>query len=359
MDTNIENQDSATLTDAPQIPNVDNRTEDQMLGDILRNSEFTKDLQPEAEDVPAPEETLEDDDQVSPVDELESDIPSEEEVPVEDDTSTPSEAYELSDLDNFSINVKINGETIPVSIEELVKGYATDQSLSQKGRELGDARKQLETEREEKIAEIDNVLGAASDILLKSEGKLATEYHSFEDQIKEARENNDTYLVQELKDKKEVAQEKYWQARKEREALVETATKQKTEIEQHQFQERMQTFGKEIVNHIPDWSEEVATDIRDFVLSEGIPEAYLPQMADVNIIKFIDKYRRMERNRSVGAVKREKASPKAPPTRKQPPQAVKDQKAQAANRERVFSGEASADEQSAFLKNLAARHFDK
>ena len=353
----------ATQSDAPAV-NVDNRTEDQMFADILRRSpimdEAAGSLSNEGQDIPAPEGTNEDDDlEVPTVSDEVVDVPSDNDDAVEDEqASTQNAVYELDDLDEFSVNIKIDGETVPVSLQELVKGYATDQSLSKKGRELGDARKQLETERESKIKEIDNVLGAASRILMNSENTLAEEFHGYDEKITEAREDGDTYLVQELKDKKEQAQDKYWAARNEREAMIKQADAQKKELEGQQFNERAQSFSQEIVKTIPDWSEDVAGDIREFVLNRGIPEEYLPQMMDVNIIKFIDDFRRSEQARSTGAKKRHEAKPvKAAPPMKQD---IAGKKAAAvqANRSRVFSGDASKEEQDNFLKNLAARHFN-
>ena len=76
-----------------------------------------------------------------------------------------------------------------MTLSEWVKGSATNQHLSNKGRELGDARKQFDTEREDKLGQIDNVLNAANTILAKAEQDHAKEYHSYTDKIKQARED--------------------------------------------------------------------------------------------------------------------------------------------------------------------------
>ena len=350
----------ATHQDAPI--SADTRTEDQMLGDLLRTSDFTKDMfadeaLPEGQsEIPTPEGTDEDG-QVPAVDDEVVDQPDQEELTNEDDTSTQDSVYALEDLDDFSVIVKIDGEEVPVSIQDLIKGYSTDKHLSQKGRELGDARKQLENERASKIGEIDSVMSAANNILKQSEDRLAKEFHGIDAEIKQAREDGDSYSVGELKDKKEVAQEKYWAARNEREAMVKQAETQKQQVENERLNAQMQTFGKEVANVIPDWSDEVATSIRDFALERGIPAEYIPQMADVNIIKFIDDFRRSEQSRSKGAVKRQAAPAKATPTRQQPPRRVKEQQAINVNKNKVLSGQGSAADNDAFLKNLAARHF--
>lgn len=355
MENEFDNANAgATQSDAP-VANVDNRTEDQMLADIMKTSEFSRSLPTEQDDVPAPNGTVEDD-RVPEVDSNENGEPVNNNNAVQDDTST-LDAYEVNDLDDFNVMIKINGENTPVNIKELVKGYSTDQSLSQKGRELGDARKQLEQERNTKIGEIDGVMGAAAQILQKSEDRLATDYHSIDARIKSAREDQDTYLVNELKDKKEQLQEKYWAARNEREAMIAQADQQKQSIENEKWQGQLRTFSQNIGNVIPDWSEEVGTANRDFLVERGIPEEIISSLADVNIIKFIDDFRRSEQARGKGAVKREAAVAPSTPGRKGVPLAQKKSRQDAETRDKVLSGSGSATDNDAFLRNLAARHF--
>lgn len=364
MEQDLTPQDAgATHSDAP-VSNVDNRTEDQMLGDLLRSSDFTRDLFDEEalpetqEEIPATHGDDEDDDHIPMVDDEIEENPVVEDIPGEDDTSTQDSAYSLDDLDDFSVMVKIDGEEVPVKISELVKGYATDQSLSQKGRELGDARKQLDEERASKLGEVDRVMNAANSILVKSEEKFAGEYHAIDKKIKEAREDGDTYTVNELKDQKEVVQEKYWAARKEREAMIETANKQKQEIENQQWNQRLQSFSEGIVKEIPDWSEDVALANRDFLIDRGIPQELIGQLVDVNAIKLVDDFRRFEQSRSKGAQKRQNAPVKAPPVKKGIPLAKKKQIASTANRDKVLSGQGSKADNDAFLRGLAAKHFN-
>ena len=353
-----DNLGGATHMDAPI---ADNRTEDQLLGDILRASSFVpNESLPEAEDVPTPvQDYVEADDRPEQLETQVVEEPSLEDTPVEDDTSTQeAEVYNLDDLDNFSVNVKIDGEEVPVSLDELVKGYATNQSLSNKGRELGDARKQLEMERQEKIGQIDGVLAAATELLGTAEEKAAQEYHSFTKDIEEAREDGDTYRLAELKDKQEVAQKKYWEAKNEKEGLINAANAQKVELEQRAWTEKLNHFQENIGKAIPDWSPEIAGEIRQFALDRGIPEEVINTMVDVNTIKFVDDMRRSEASRSKGAVKREKAPTKVTPVKRGQ---TLDQKAQAQNAEltqRVLSGEGSQADQDAFLRGMVSKHFE-
>ena len=96
MEQDLTTQDpGATQPDAPES-NVDNRTEDQMLGDLLRTSDFTRDLFDE-EALPEPQEeipaTHEDDEEDDHIPEVEYDVVEEpviEDEYSEDDTSPKS-----------------------------------------------------------------------------------------------------------------------------------------------------------------------------------------------------------------------------------------------------------------------------
>jgi len=130
------------------------------LDDILRNSPAAEllglnkeSLPEEGDDVPSPDEVSEEEAQEendteseNDLDEEEESSDSEEEDTAEDDTSTqdtdlPSE----EDIDwEYKVPVTVDGKTEYVTLEEIRKGYSTDKHLSQKGRELGELKKQLE-----------------------------------------------------------------------------------------------------------------------------------------------------------------------------------------------------------------------
>ena len=116
--------------------------------------------------------------------------------------------------------VKIDGEETSVNINDLVKGYTTDQSLSNKGRELSEARKELEAERQEKLEQLNQMGNAASAILGQEEQGLAKRYHDMEEKIQKARDEGDTFELSQLKDRQEQIQKDYWKARQNREGLI-------------------------------------------------------------------------------------------------------------------------------------------
>ena len=191
-------EDTNATTDSAQLDDsvaVESQTEESLLADIIRNSDFVDTLPDEQ----VPQLDTEEADDEDPEDSVEADnedeedeaeIDEEEEATDEDDTSTQeADVYTTEDLDlDAQVLVKIDGEEVAVSFSDLIKGYSTEQHLSNKGRELGDARKQMEEEYQGKIEEISTMAQASAAILYNQEQELSKEYHAIEEAIEKARE---------------------------------------------------------------------------------------------------------------------------------------------------------------------------
>jgi hypothetical protein len=242
-----------------------------------------------------------------------------------------------------------------VSFADLLKGYQTDASLSKKGRELGEARKAIEEERTSKLDEITKMSDAANAMLTMEEQKLAKEYHDIEAKIKEARENGDTYEVGELKDKREISQSKYWEARNSRESLLKTVEEQKVKLTEEKFAEQIKHFQKVIPEIIPDFNEKLAVEIRDFALENGVSNELLNQIVDPNVVKFIDDYRRLKAGITKGAAKRKEVVTKKVPTKKPVSATKKAVDKEKMIKARAFKEGASEDDQMNFLKQYASK----
>jgi len=205
------------------------QTEAELLDAVLRGTEFLQNEEPlPDEEIPEvdPEESDYEDD-LEESEEAVSDEESEEEVDEESDEDGETEeesptqevdVYTAEDLDlDALVRVKIDGEEVDVSFADLLKGYQTDNSLSKKGRELGEARQALEQERQEALAQIQSMSEASAAVLMGQEQQLSREYHEIEAKIQKARDEGDRYELDELKDQREQAQSKYWAARRQRE----------------------------------------------------------------------------------------------------------------------------------------------
>ena len=356
----MENNTEATVDSTQPDDSIatDSRTEEQMLADIVANSEFTESL-PNEQDVPEldTEEAAEDPDaEESENKEVEEEVETEEEETTdEDDTSTQeSEVYATEDLDlDAKVAIKIDGKDTEVSFSDLIKGYSTEQHLSNEGRKLGDARKQLDEEYEKKFKEINDLGQASSAVLYREEQALAKEYHDIESQIDQARKDGDTYEVNELKDKREQAQKNYWNARNGREQLVKQVQSQVQEQNTKQWNEQLESFNKAIPEMIPDFNEKTATAIREFAIAEGIQPEVLDTIVDPVIVKFVDDYRRLKQGVTKGTAKRKATVVKKAPVRKAKTRSQKEVDQETKVRQRAFSEDSSNEDQMAFLRGLA------
>jgi len=356
----MENNTEATVDSTQPDDSIatDSRTEEQLLADIVANSEFTESL-PNEQDVPEldTEETAEDPDaEESENEEVEEEVETEEEETTdEDDTSTQeSEVYATEDLDlDAKVSIKIDGKDTEVSFSDLIKGYSTEQHLSNEGRKLGDARKQLDEEYEKKFKEINDLGQASSAVLYREEQALAKEYHDIESQIDQARKDGDTYEVNELKDKREQAQKNYWNARNGREELVKQVQVQVQEQNTKQWNEQLENFNKAIPEMIPDFNEKTATAIREFAIAEGIQPEILDTIVDPVIVKFVDDYRRLKQGVTKGSAKRKATVVKKAPVRKAKTRSQKEVDQETKIRQRAFAEDSSNEDQMAFLRGLA------
>lgn len=364
MDNNTEATVDSTQPDDSSAE-VTSQTEEALLADIIRNSDFVDtlpeeqvpELDAEESDEEDPEESEEadnEDDEEEIEEEAEEDT-DEEDADEKSATDEP-DVFSTDDLDlEAKVVVKIDGDYAEVSFGDLIKGYSTEQHLSKKGRELGDARKQLEEEYQEKVQEIQNLSKASATILYSNEQAMSKEYHDLESQIEKARKDGDNFEVNELKDKREQVQKKYWEARNQRETLVTQLQEAEEQQNQKEWEEQISYFNETIPSMIPDFNEETATAIREFAIEEGIPTEVLDSIADPIIVKFVDDYRRLKQNINKGTAKRKSIPAKKAPLKKAKTATRKKQDAASAVRERAMDPNSSPEEQMEFLRGLAER----
>jgi hypothetical protein len=340
------------------------QTEEALLDNILQNTEFLQNEESLPDEQVPPVDTeesneeepeaLEEDDTEEVEEEVEDE---EEEIETEDDESTQNvDIFTTDDLDlDAKVAIKVDGEEVEVSFGDLIKGYSTEQHLSKKGRELGEARKQAEEEYQTKLEEIDTVAKASAAVLYSEEQTLAKEYHGLEEQIEKARDEGDTYQINELKDKREQVQKQYWNARNKREQLTQAVESQLAEEQEKAWEAQLDYFNKAIPDMIPDFNEETAMAIREFAIEEGISPEILDTVADPIIVKFVDDFRRLKQGITTGQAKRKKASVKRAPVKKAKPAARKKVEAEERIKQRAFSADATEAEQMDFLRGLANR----
>ena len=180
--------DNESLPVSDDVQPVDSgQTEQDLLDAVMKNSPIMDEIAPPlpneetleadpAESVEEDPETEEVEGDYEEVEETEEEEVEGEDAPEEGATQDP-EAYSLDELEEFQVMIKIDGEETAVDINELVKGYSTDASLSKKGRELGEARKALEEERDAKLQELEGMAQATGAVLHQAENAYAKQYH--------------------------------------------------------------------------------------------------------------------------------------------------------------------------------------
>ena len=70
---------------------------------------------------------------------------------------------------------------------------------------------------------------------------------------------------------------------------------------------------------VPDWNNGLYNDIRQYAISQGLPEESVNQYADPNVIMLLNKARMFDQTKKVATVKKAKAAKKVLRSKKAPP----------------------------------------
>ena len=217
------------------------------------------------------------------------------ETPVEQSTEVESETQELTpddlelvsedtttETDKQLYEVKVNGETIKVSLDELQSGYAKDSDYRQKTSKLSEERKSLEEERQKILDEMNVANQKKSEYVKRLEEVVSklkppsisdselerlfeedpTEYVKAQAMVTRERERQ-------MKLKSELEKEKQDQA-------VDYQNKMKVVLQNEQ---------KKLIEKIPaladpNKAEKIRTDIKTFLTSQGYSESELVNLTD-------------------------------------------------------------------------------
>ena len=217
------------------------------------------------------------------------------ETPVEQSTEVESETQELTpddlelvsedtttETDEQLYEVKVNGETIKVSLDELQSGYAKDSDYRQKTSKLSEERKSLEEERQKILDEMNVANQKKSEYVKRLEevvGNLKPPKIS-DSELERLFEEDPTEYVKaqamvtrererQMKLKSELEKEKQDQA-------VDYQNKMKVVLQNEQ---------KKLIEKIPaladpNKAEKIRTDIKTFLTSQGYSESELVNLTD-------------------------------------------------------------------------------
>jgi hypothetical protein len=256
---------------------------------------------------------------------------------------------------SYKIPVKVDGKLEYKTLEEVRKGYQTDQHLSNEGRKIGEMRKQLEAERNEKLQEVVDMGSQLHAELTSTEATYQKQYGDLTKAIEDARDSGDTYKIRELKEQREDIQEKYWEARNKREETAKKITDHYRKLNEENQTRLLEQFNKDIQEKVPGFDGKLSKSIRDFALKEGIPETMLDTVFDASVVKFINDYRKLKQAKEIGQSKRKVApTSKSVPLKKGTPQSKKEADAIQSNRAKVLSGNGDNRDQLEFIKRISS-----
>ena len=307
-----ETNNEATQTDESSVNDFDfDALADEVLG--LTPGEATQESDEATEELEGEDHNTEEDaDEVDDAEDDDTEEDEEEEDESEDATQESTDLDDESDIDmEFKVPVKIDGEESEVSMEELVASYQTKQSQSKKGDEIAEQAKSLVQAKEEAV-----MFANINSELLKSEDSKDLKILEGLTERVDAAYDDDDPDANKMSRQLDKAKTEYASRKANRDSVVQTMGKKIYEQQADAFNESIKIFQAEIINHVPDWSDDVALKNREFALNLGLKEQFVDTITDPIVVKVIDEYRRLKEVSEKGQVKRKKASVKRVPTKK-------------------------------------------
>ena len=260
------------------------------------------------------------DDEEDDQDDLELEDPDEDETEdedVDDDTDEDDEEDDepLAASDDQIVDIAVNGESKQVSVKDLKRLYGQEASLTKKSQDLATQRKQSEEQLAQTQMSYQKLLERAEarykpyadiDMLVASREMDAETFSQLRQDAKQA-EDDLKFLQEESGQLVSQAQQQYQEAN--REAAAECV--------------------KVLQEQLPDWGNELYSDIREYAVKSGLPKEQVDQYTDPQVIMLINKARLYDQSKQSAKSKKAKAkliksksgkkvlsSKKAPPTKK-------------------------------------------
>tara|TARA_R110000765_G_scaffold409512_1_gene507770 strand:- start:325 stop:1377 length:1053 start_codon:yes stop_codon:yes gene_type:complete len=272
----------------------------------LEETEVTEDELDDEEDDEG-EDNLDDPE----TDELDDDDETDEDEDEEEDDDEP-----LAASDDQVVDISVNGESKKVSVKDLKRLYGQEASLTKKSQDLANQRKQSEEQLAQTHMSYQKLMERAEarykpyadiDMLVASREMDAETFSQLRQDAKQA-EDDLKFLQEESGQLVSQAQQNHQQATKEAAA----------------------DCVKVLQEQLPDWGNELYTNIREYAVASGLPKDQVDQYTDPQVIMLINKARLYDQSKQSAKSKKAKAkltksksgktkvlsSKKAPPSKK-------------------------------------------
>ena len=287
-------------------------------GETLSEVEVEDATSEDSNETGVTEDELDDDEDDQ--DDLELEDPDEDETEDDDDETDEDEDDDEDDeplaaSDDQVVDIAVNGESKQVSVKDLKRLYGQEASLTKKSQDLATQRKQ-------------------------SEQQLAITQMSYQKLLERAEARHKPYAdIDMLVASREMDAETFTQLRQDAKQaeddlkFLQEESGQLVSQAQQQHQEATKEAAAECVKvleeQLPEWGNELYSDIREYAVKSGLPKEQVDQYTDPQVIMLINKARLYDQSKQSAKSKKAKAklsksksgkkvlsSKKAPPSRK-------------------------------------------
>jgi len=223
---------------------------------------------------------------------VEDDTDPDENDEVEENDDEEDEEAEVITDDEHLVEVLVDGEVKKASVKDLKRLYGQEASLTKKSQQTAKQRKEADEALQKTSVVMQKLIEKAQeaykpyediDMLVASQEMTRDDFASLRKESKLAKDNLD-FLTQE-------AEQFYGEIQSQHQAnLNEAAT----------------NAVKVLREEVPDWSNEMYDEIRQYSVGEGLPEQMVNTIVDPVVIKLLNKARLYDQGKKVATTKKAK-----------------------------------------------------
>jgi hypothetical protein len=225
--------------------------------------------------------------------EISEETESQEEEVSEQDVSQDEEQIDTQEKqeDSPSYTVKVNGQELDVTLDELRNGYSRDADYRQKTEELSHQRKQFQSESEKQRQDYSQRLNELNQRLAVAQQDLNAEINSADlDKLYEEDPTEAARLERKLKKKQDALNQ----------SLQQTQAEQK-----QQFESYLQDQQRKLVSKMPEFSDpskasNLKANMKSTLNNYGFNDQEVAQVYDHRIVMLVNdamKYRSMQNSK--------------------------------------------------------------
>jgi len=326
-------QNPQIVGELPEDPTSIGTAQEALLS-LLDSAEEPVEEKKEEEEQPSTEDVEESEESEEEAEEVEESPDADDESP-EAEEETEDEEVEESTV----YTVKVNGQDVEVSEDELIKGYSRQSDYTQKTQELAEYRRQLEQGAQHLQSEIAQTQQARAQYTDAVATAIESNYSHLQnfaniDWERLKTEDREEYLTK--RDEYRQAEDSINQLKQKHAE----ASQQQQQEDAQQHQVILQEEHQKMVNILPQWAEPetqraLAKSVTEFAISKGYTQEELSQLVDhrsILVLMQAKAYEDLTRKQTEVRKKKVKNKPKVVRTK-----AKKDKsdKAQAVRAERM------------------------